>query len=277
MSRSGRSWKASGVVSGAGSGIGRAFALEIAARGGSVVCADINGASAKATAVLIADAGGTAFDVECDVADLDAVEHLADVAECSLKAPVSLVINNAGIGTGGKNVGDTPYADWRKTVDVNLWGVINGCHVFTPRLRATGRGGIINVASAASFAAAPRMAPYCVTKAGVLALSETMAAELAGSGVAISVLCPTFVKTSIIENGVISDDAVGVAAKLMQYTGVSPESIVRTTLNAHDKGHLYVVPQLDAKAIWAAKRLLPGTYTYGLGLVSRVVSRLQED
>jgi short-subunit dehydrogenase len=181
-----------------------------------------------------------------------------------------LVINNAGIGGGGAVIGEMPLADWRRIIDVNLWGVIYGCQVFVPLLRSRGSGGIINVASAASFAAAPHMAAYNVSKAGVLALSQTLAAELSGTGITVTVVCPTFVKTNIVEHGIIEESAARLATRLMRRSGVSAESVAVGALDAHDHGRLLVLPQLDAKLIWHAKRLLPGTYTRALGLVERI-------
>jgi NAD(P)-dependent dehydrogenase (short-subunit alcohol dehydrogenase family) len=158
MARPHPSRQASAVVTGAGSGIGRAFAQEIAARGGRVVVSDINPRTAQETVDLIGR--DRAHAVVADVADLAQVERLAAEAEAWLGGPVDLVINNAGVGVGGAPVGEIPYADWQWALGINLWGVINGCHVFAPRLRALGRGGIVNVCSTASFAAAPNMGPY---------------------------------------------------------------------------------------------------------------------
>ncbi len=265
-----RTHQVDAVVTGAGSGIGRAFAVELARRGGRVVCADIDPVRAKETVALITDAGGRALDVKCDVSDEQQVLDLADAAEQWFGNAVGLVINNAGIGVGGNLIGETSLQDWRRTLAVNLWGVIYGCQVFVPRMRVQGNGGVINVASAASFGAAPRMGAYNVSKAGVLALSETLAAELSGTGVAVTVLCPTFVKTNIIDNDAIEEPAAKLATTLMKWIGVSAESVARTTLDAHDRGQLHVLPQLDAKIAWQIKRAAPGTYTRALGLVERI-------
>ena len=262
-----RTSNADAVVTGAGSGIGRAFAVEVARRGGRVVCADIDEVSAKETAETIGD---RALARRCDVADAGAVTELADAAEAWFGKPVDLVVNNAGIGAGGTVIGEMPLDLWRRTLEVNLSGVIHGCHVFAPRMRAAGHGGIVNVASAASFAAAPRMAAYNVSKAGVLALSETLAAELAGTGVGVTVLCPTFVKTNIVNPDTIDEAAARLAATAMKWTGVSPDSVARAALDALDRGQLHVVPQLDAKLIWQAKRMVPATYIRALGLVERI-------
>ncbi|MGH3724005.1 MAG: SDR family NAD(P)-dependent oxidoreductase [Mycobacterium sp.] len=263
------SYGASAVVTGAGSGIGRAFAQILAARGGRVVCADINLERAQETADLIG--GGKAHAVACDVTSYEQVSELAKVSEEWLHQPADLVINNAGIGTGGLPVGAMSMADWESTLAINLWGVIYGCQVFTPILREQRFGGIINVASAASFAAAPMMAAYNVSKAGVLALSETLSAELSGSGVKVTVLCPTFVKTNIVADGRIPGSTSNLAATVMKYTGVSPDRIARGTLNAHDRGRFYVVPQLDAKLVWHLKRHTPNPYRWGAGLIGRML------
>lgn len=266
---------AAAVVTGAGSGIGRAFALEIARRGGRVVVSDINPLTAAETVAMIVAAGGQAWPLKCDVSVLADVEELAEQAEQWLAGPVDLVINNAGVGVGGQAIGDVSMADWQFTVGINMWGVVHGCHVFAPRMRAQGRGGIINVCSAASFAAAPLMGPYNVTKAAVLALTETLAAEMSGTGIAVTALCPTFVKTNIARDGRISEGTSNMAQRIMDLIGVNPDGVVRTTLNALDRGQLYVLPQIDARMTWRMKRLAPVIYNRGSGLLGRLMDKAQ--
>ena len=184
------------------------------------------------------------------------------------------MINNAGVGAGGAPIGELPLDDWHWVLGINLWGPIHGCHVFAPILRSAEPSdrprGIINVASAAAFGAAPSMAAYNVSKAGVLSLSETLAAELSGSAVKVTVLCPTFVKTNIVESGRIPERTTQFANKIMRWTGLSPEKVARVCLDTHDRGELYCMPQIEAKIGWNIKRLVPGTYTRAMGLVSRV-------
>jgi NAD(P)-dependent dehydrogenase (short-subunit alcohol dehydrogenase family) len=268
-----RSRNARAVITGAGSGIGAAFAMELAARGGRVVCSDIDLTAAQQTADAIADQGGHALALRCDVAEIGEVETLAAQAHDWFDSPPTLVINNAGVGAGGQPVGDIPIDDWRWTLGINLWGPIHGSHVFAPILRASGGGGLINVASAAAFGAAPGMAAYNVSKAGVLSLSETLAAELAGTGVAVTVLCPTFVKTNIVAAGRISDSSTELADTLMRWTGMSPRRVARACLDTHDHGGLYCMPQIDARLGWAIKRFTPTTYTRTVGVVSRLANR----
>ncbi|MFB8009372.1 SDR family NAD(P)-dependent oxidoreductase [Nocardia sp. NPDC056000] len=267
-----RTQQADAVVTGAGSGIGRAFAVELGRRGGRVICSDIDAERARATVELVSATGGKAFDAVCDVSRIDQVEALAATAEQWFGKTADVVVNNAGIGRGGEVIGDAPLDEWHQVLDINLWGVIHGCHVFAPRLRAAGTGAIVNVASAAAFGVAPRMAAYNVSKAGVLALSETLAAELSGTGVSVTALCPTAVKTNILQDVSIGDENISEwGDRLLRWTGRPPASIARTTLDAVDRGQLYVVPQIEAKLIWQSKRLLPEPYTRAAGLLERLV------
>jgi NAD(P)-dependent dehydrogenase (short-subunit alcohol dehydrogenase family) len=268
------SYNARAVVTGAGSGIGAAFAVELARRGGTVVCSDIDEGRAAETVGAITDQGGEAIAIRCDVSHFDDVRELAGQSESWFGESPTLVINNAGVGAGGAPIGEVSLDDWHWTLGINLWGPIHGCHVFTPILRSAEprniRRGIINVASAAAFGAAPSMAAYNVSKAGVLSLSETLAAELSGTAVKVTVLCPTFVKTNIVESGRISAQATEAATKLMRWTGVSPAKVARVCLDTHDRGDLYCMSQLDAKIGWNVKRLAPSAYTRAVGLVCRV-------
>lgn len=253
------------VVTGAGSGIGRSFALELAKRGGTVVCADINLAAAEETVKLINDLGAKAFVFQCDVGDKAQVQQLSEQAEVLMQHPVTLVINNAGVGLGGK-FDELSLDDWQWCMNINLWGVIHGCHYFVPKLKKLGYGAIINVASAASYTAAPEMTAYNVTKAGVLALSETLSAELRKFKIKVNVLCPTLVPTNIIKNGRIPGRYSKLADHaLMNYAFTTSDSVAKLTLDRLDKGELYTIPQIDAKSFWLMKRTSPSTYVKFLG------------
>lgn len=268
-----RSHHADAVVTGAGSGIGAAFARELSKRGSRVVCSDIDSVAAKRVATEITDAGGTATAVHCDVSQIDDMNDLAAQSQSWFGGAPTLVINNAGVGAGGQLIGEIPLDDWRWTLGVNLWGPIHGCHVFTPILReAAAPAGIINVASAASFGAAPTMAAYNVSKAATLSLTETLAAELSGTPINVTALCPTFVRTNIVEGGRITDESTALADQLMRWTGISADRVARTCLDTLDRGGLYCMPQIEARIGWGIKRFAPQTFTRGIGLVSRLGS-----
>lgn len=275
-SSSKRSQRADAVITGAGSGIGAAFAVELSRRGGRIVCSDIDEDAARATAAAITDGGGDATALRCDVSSIDDVTLLAEHARSWFGGAPSLVINNAGVGAGGTPIGQADLDDWKWVLGINLWGPIHGCHVFAPILREAGCAersrGIINVASAAAFGAAPNMAAYNVSKAGVLSLSETLAAELSGTGIGVTVLCPTFVKTNIVESGRITAQSTQLADRLMRWTGFSAQRVARTCLDTHDRGGLYCMPQPDARIGWGIKRLTPTVYTRAVGLTTRVTN-----
>jgi NAD(P)-dependent dehydrogenase (short-subunit alcohol dehydrogenase family) len=268
-----RSHGSAAVITGAGSGIGAAFATELARRGARIVCSDVDEGSSRATADAIVAAGGQATSVRCDVSQIDDVHQLAADAQAWLDGPPTLVINNAGVGAGGASIGDIDIDDWNWVLGINLWGPIHGCQVFAPILREAGQpGGIINVASAAAFGAAPGMAAYNVSKAGVLSLSETLSAELSGTGINVTVLCPTFVKTNIVEAGRISAQSTQLAGKLMRWTGFSPERVARACLDTNDRGGLYCMPQPDARIGWGIKCFTPTVYTRAVGLTTRLTT-----
>jgi len=267
-----RSRDAAAVITGAGSGIGAAFATELARRGGRVVCSDIDEKAARATADAILGDGGDALAVRCDVTRIDDMHCLAADAQEWFGGPPTLVVNNAGVGAGGTPIGEASLDDWNWVLSINLWGPIHGCHVFAPILREAQYGGIINVASAAAFGAAPGMAAYNVSKAGVMSLSETLSAELSGTGVTVTVLCPTFVKTNIVESGRITAQSTQLADRLMRWTGFSPERVARMCLDTNDRGGLYCMPQPDARIGWGIKRFTPTVYTRAAGLANRVTT-----
>lgn len=260
------SQRAYAVVTGAGSGIGRSFALALGKRGGTVVCADINLDAAEETVSLLRQQGATGFAVACDVGIAEQVKQLAETAEQLMQHPVTLVINNAGVGLGGK-FDELSLEDWQWVTHVNLWGVIHGCHYFVPKFKQLGYGAIINVASAAAYTAAPEMTAYNVTKSGVLALSETLSAELKKAKIKVNVLCPTLVPTNIIKNGRIPSRYSGLADHaLMNFAMTSSDAVAQLTLNRLDQGKLYTIPQLDAKLFWLMKRVSPTLYAKFLGL-----------
>lgn len=248
------------VVTGGGSGLGRAFCLELARRGARVLIADIDLASAEETAREVERIGGKASATACDVSVRAQIEALARRADAELGG-TDLLINNAGVGTGGP-FDAIPPADWEWIVGVNLWGVIYGCQVFAPRMRAQGGGHLLNVASAAGLLSPPMMAPYNVTKAGVVAFSETLAAELSSVGIGVTVLCPTFFRTKIGERSRHhgAPEAAAHVQKMMDRAKVQAPEVARYALDAAAAGRLYALPHSDGAWFWRIKRLAPERY-----------------
>lgn len=188
------------VITGAGNGIGRATALAFAERGAHVVICDIDLAAAQRTAELAnlpanaACAHAHAYQV--DVSDGAAVEAFAAQVAEEHGVP-HIVVNNAGIGHYGTFM-DTTDRDWKRVLDVNLWGVIYGCRAFSKLMVERGEGGnIVNIASAAAYVPSKVLTAYATSKAAVVALSDCLRAELASSGIGVSVICPGIVKTNI--------------------------------------------------------------------------------
>ena len=181
------------VVTGGASGIGKGIAQRLIARGMQVVIADIEQGALDRTAAEIGAAA-----VRTDVSDFESVQALASEVQRRFGA-VHVVCNNAGVGSMAR-IADMTVKDWRWMVGVNLWGVIHGVTAFLPLLKANPDGGhIVNTASVGGLATMPGLGPYAVTKFGVVALSETLAQELAedGAKVGVTVLCPGPVRTNI--------------------------------------------------------------------------------
>jgi len=262
------------VITGGGSGLGRALALDIARRGGRVVIADIDRDGADATASQVSDRGAEAHVIECDVRDRDAVHELAARAEERLGS-VDLLANNAGVAVSGP-FEQVSQEDWQWIMDINLWGVIYGCQAFYPRMKDRGRGFIINVASAAGLLCAPMMAPYNVTKSGVVALSETLHVEGKSFGVNVSVLCPTFFTTNIHRSGrsTMQQETGSWVEEAMRKSKIQAPDVARIVIDAVLAGHLYCVPMRNGRMMWRLKRLVPEIFHSLLG--PRMLRRMEK-
>lgn len=185
------------VVTGAASGIGAALARHFAAAGMQVVLADIEvDALDKATGRLIAE-GADVICVRTDVSSLQDVTELFEAATSRFGA-VDVLCNNAGVTSAGR-FDQLSLKDWRWVLDVNLWGVINGCHTFVPHMLERRTGHVVNTASVAGFTSAANTGPYSASKHAVVALTECLREELAAgdTGVGVSLLCPGLVATRI--------------------------------------------------------------------------------
>ena len=245
------------VVTGAGSGLGRALALDLAKRGASLVVSDINMSSAEETADLLRQQRASVEVIQCDVTDREAVFALVDETEKRLGG-IDFIANNAGVAVGGP-FDEISIEDWRWAVDINLWGVIYGCQAAVPKMKAQGHGYILNVASAAGLLAAPSMYAYNVTKAGVVSLSETLFAEYRSEGIRVGVLCPTFFRTNIVEAGLGAATAKEDAQiiRWMERSKVQAPDVAKAAIDSVRDGKLYVQPMRDGRMAWRLKRTSP--------------------
>jgi NAD(P)-dependent dehydrogenase (short-subunit alcohol dehydrogenase family) len=240
-------------ITGAGSGLGRAFATELAAAGWQLGLLDLS--TGRLTTVE-AEMGGAG--VSCYAGDVASESFVADaVADfASRTGGLDLMINNAGVAAAGP-FESTPAADWRWIVDINLLGVVWGCQAAAVRMQQARSGLILNIASSAGFASAPQMSAYNATKAAVISLSETLAAELSGTGVQVSVAMPGFFRTSLLETLRAPPEASGLARRLMQGSRYDARAAARAILAAAAERKLYVVWPREYLWAWRLKRFFP--------------------
>jgi NAD(P)-dependent dehydrogenase (short-subunit alcohol dehydrogenase family) len=184
------------IVTGGGSGIGRASAMSLAKRGANIIIADLNGEAGAEAAFDIEAQGRRAVFVKTNVADPDCFEHLRDVA-LQRFGRVDIVMNNVGVISRGLPE-ELPYEEWEKSVDVNFLSVVRSVRVFAPLLSGQGSGHIVSTASfAGMYAYGFYRLPYAAMKAAVIQLSEGLAIYLRPKGVGVTVLCPGPVATNI--------------------------------------------------------------------------------
>ncbi|MEL7993280.1 SDR family oxidoreductase [Streptomyces albidoflavus] len=185
------------LVTGAAGGIGRATALAFATAGARVIAADRDGAGAAGTARAALAAGAPrAWAETVDVGDEQAMEKFAAKVAAEY-GTVDVLVNNAGIGLSGSLLDTTPE-EWRRVLDVNLWGVIHGCRLFGRQMADRNQGGhIVNLASAAAYLPSKTLPAYSTSKAAVLMLSESLRAELAPRSIGVTAICPGIVNTGI--------------------------------------------------------------------------------
>ncbi len=254
------------IITGAGRGLGRALALELAAQGASIFATDIDAEAARETAQLAAQNGAprTAHR-RCDVTKLADFEDLA----ASLgNEPVGLLINNAGAACGGE-VGEASPDDWRWSMDVNFFGAVHGCHVFVPLMRRQGRGLVVNIASAGGFLALPGAAPYSTAKAAVINLTETLAAELQGTGVGAKVVCPVFLRTGIVEDGRFPDEQSRESGRRLIRQGRCPQSAASRIVGMLRHRSVVIVPEPEGRWLRRLKSAVPSLYLRVVSLARR--------
>ena len=252
------------VVTGAGSGIGRATALAFADQGADLVCADIDDAAAARTARLCELIGVRGASYVVDVSDAAAMERFAADVRAAHGVP-DIVVSNAGIGLEGAFL-DTTVADWDRILGVNLYGVIHGARCFGKQMVERGQGGhIVNLASGLAYMPTRRLPAYCTTKAAVLMLSECLGAELAPHHIGVSAICPGVVDTAITRStrylggsAAAAEQRRRGAMRMYRKRAFPPERVARDIVRAVRDGTPVVPVTAEAKLGRVLSRLSPG-------------------
>jgi NAD(P)-dependent dehydrogenase (short-subunit alcohol dehydrogenase family) len=247
------------VVTGAGSGIGRALALAMSARGTHVLVSDIDGQAAERVA---AECGSSATALALDVRDAQAVREAIE-GFAQKHGRLDYLFNNAGIGVGGE-VQDFSLGHWDRIIDINIRGVIHGIAVAYPMMIAQGFGHIINTASLAGLGPAPMLAPYAMTKHAVVGLSTSLRAEAVAYGVKVSALCPAAIETPILDSENPTDlpdvpSRPNIRNLLTRLAGkpYPVDKMAAETLAAIEKNQGVIVLPGKARAIWRIGRMAP--------------------
>lgn len=254
------------VITGAGSGLGLALAQRYAARGDAVACTDRDGARAQLACDSLPGSGHLAF--TADVGDDASMAALRD-AVLAWGTP-DVLVNNAGIASGGSLL-DSTMAEWREVLEVNLLGVVRGCQAFLPGMLARGSGRVLNIASFAALAGAPSIMSYGVAKGGVLTLSEQLRAELHGSGVSVSVACPSFFPTNLLQQWRGPESMKATAAKMMARSGDTLDGVADNIFEGFERGRFLILPTRCGAMHWRLRRWLPSLYFRQL--MARVAAR----
>jgi NAD(P)-dependent dehydrogenase (short-subunit alcohol dehydrogenase family) len=216
------------VVTGAGSGIGRAIALMLAARGASVAAVDLDAASAEETAGQVAAAGGRAAAFQADTSVSADVDRAVSGAVSRL-GPLDIMVNNAGVLDGYFNVDEMSEALWRRVIDIDLTGVFLGCKRAVQEMLPRGRGRIVNMASVAGLNGTGGGAAYIAAKHGVVGLTRQMAVVYSARGITVNAVCPGPILTelrrhsqAILGPGVPDMSGRGIAVSEEQVRAVVP-------------------------------------------------------
>ncbi|WP_040631952.1 SDR family NAD(P)-dependent oxidoreductase [Smaragdicoccus niigatensis] len=256
------------VVTGAGSGIGRALALELASRGARLSLSDIDANGLAATTDLVAARGGSMHTAIVDVSDRESVNaYAASVVEHY--GEVHIVINNAGIAGDVGTFVDADLETFGKVLGVNLWGVIHGTKAFLPHLIASGDGHLVNMSSVSGIVAQPMSSAYCTSKFAVRGFTESVAVDLllAGHPVKVTVIHPAGVATSLASAAlerarsgglaVTADLEKRVATYNEKLLTMPPEKAARIILDGVAANKKRVLVGKSAKFLDLAARLLP--------------------
>jgi NAD(P)-dependent dehydrogenase (short-subunit alcohol dehydrogenase family) len=250
------------IVTGGASGIGKALGEELANRGCEVVLADLQYEQAISVANEIVARGGKATACALDVADAAACESVVrdTVERCGR---LDYMFNNAGIALNGK-FEDFQREHWQKTVDINLMGVVNGTRAAHGHMSAQGFGHIINTASFAGIFPWPTTIAYTTCKHAIVGMSTALRAELAGTGIRVSVLCPGTIMTPMIEKGASPERWVGsystekLEAFFGNASGMAPDVFARKALDRIARNKAVIVLPAGYRSLWWINRLSPG-------------------
>ena len=243
-------------ITGGASGLGLALATLLARDGWTLALLDRDPARLGAAAHALRQAGAAAVHVfVADVTDEAACTRaVTDFATGA--GGLDLMINNAGVAVAGR-IDETPIADWRWALEINVVGVAIGCRAALPVMRAAGDGLILNIASAAAFACAAEMGAYNASKAAVVALTETLVQELAGTGIRAAVAMPGFFATRLLDSARAPGTTLDAARGLMQRSRYTAERAAADMLAACARGAVTIVLPAPYRTLWRLKRHLP--------------------
>lgn len=244
------------LITGAGSGLGLALAQRHAERGDAVACVDRNAERAEAARASLSGSGHLAF--TADVGDDASMQALGDAVQAQWGA-LDVLINNAGIASGGDLLEST-LDEWREVLGINLLGVVRGCRAFLPAMLERKSGRVLNIASFAALAGAPGIMSYGVAKGGVLTLSEQLRAELHGSGLTVSVACPAFFQTNLLQNWRGNAHSKENAAKMMSRSKDTLDEVADRIFAAAGRGDYLILPTKGAAMYWRMRRWAPSLY-----------------
>jgi len=246
-----------GVVTGSAGALGRALAVRLARRGYGLALVDLDEGANRESLRLVEAAGGRGWTETLDVAAPDAWRALGERLRAGWPR-LDILVNCAGIAGAG-HVGEFPLDDWRRLVDVDLMSAVYACHTLVPWLKQSGRGAhIVNVASFAAFGCLPEMAAYNVAKAGLVALSETLRSELAPACVGVTVACPGFFRSALLDRAkMCSDEQRDFARQQTDKARRTADDVADEILRGVDRGKFYVMPGRRVRMIWRLKRWFP--------------------
>lgn len=243
------------IVTGGASGIGRAVSEEMARRGAMLVVTDINADGADEVCAGIAVAGGKAKAACLDVTKAEDVQRLVEETAAEY-GRLDYIFNNAGIAIAAE-IRDMSLEDWRRIIDINLWGVIYGTMAAYPLMIGQGFGHIVNTASTAGLVGFPTLGAYCTTKHAVVGLSTSLRAEAAAFGVKVSVVCPGFIRTGIFEAATVLKMSRDEVLEKADAVSMGVEQAALKILRGVEKNKMIVNFPFHARFLWWLHRLNP--------------------